>query len=287
MERELFKRMLSDLIAGEQRTGEYPLDLRAGKAPFSHKDNEVFSIDDLDGVYNYVKDSKEWFVDIYANTLIGKFPHADFTGCALTSLVFEEALKKSAPMTAEEKFDARLKELGIYDDWCQQGCVGRVGVETSEGIKILVHEDEDDKFTEFTYPPMREMEKSDQFRIKTLGEFYPAMCDDSDFRDKLVRWVIDPRNVCPLYPVDVYFPWEKAEWQDFEDDVQENTDKPTEFCVNCLEDVDIENEFKVQKCPKCGEWLVPCSLCPLEECPKICPLERMASILSEKESSQR
>jgi hypothetical protein len=99
--------------------------------------------------------------------------------------------------------------------------VGRVGVETSEGIKILVHEDEDDRFTEFTYPPMREMEKSDQFRINALREFYPAMCDDSDFRDKLVRWVMNPNNVCPLYPVDVYFPWEKAEWQDFEDDAEQ------------------------------------------------------------------
>lgn len=217
-ERELFKRMLSDLIAGEQGTGEYPLDLRAGKAPFSIKDNDVFSIDDLDGVYDYVAGSEEWFVDIYANTFVGKFPHADYTGSALTSLVFEEALKKSAPWTAEEKFNARLKELGIYDDWCQQGLVGRVGVETSEGIKILVHEDEDDRFTEFTYPPMREMEKSDQFRIKALGEFYPAMSDDKEFMSNLVRWVANPANKNPLFPVDVYFLWSDYTWQDFVDD---------------------------------------------------------------------
>ena len=214
--RDLFKQILSELIAGEQ--GEFPLDLRAGKAPFSHKDNEIFLITELDECFDYVKDSKEWFVDVYANTLIGKFPHADFTGSALTSLVFEEALKKSAPLSAEEKFDARLKELGIYEDWCQQGCVGRVGVETSEGVKIFVHEDEDDRFTEFTYPPMREMEKSDQFRIKALEEFYPAMSDDKEFMSKLVRWVANPANVCPLFPVDVYFLWSDYTWQDFVDD---------------------------------------------------------------------
>lgn len=286
MKRDLFKRMLSDLIAGEQGTGEYPLDLRAGKAPFSIKDNEVFSIDDLDGVYDYVAGSEEWFVDIYANTLIGKFPHADYTGSALTSLVFEEALKKSAPLTAEEKFDARLKELGIYEDWCQQGCVGRVGVETSEGIKILVHEDEDDRFTEFTYPPMSEMEKDDQFRIKVLREFYPAMCDDSDFRDKLVRWVMNPNNVCPLFPVDVYFPWDKAEWQDFEDDVEEvaeykTCDETEEYCEHCADYVTLAGELKVQQCPQCGKWIVPCSLCPLTACThKECPLSELANIFN-------
>lgn len=215
MKRDLFKRMLSDLIAGEQ--GEYPLDLRAGKAPFTHKDNDVFDINDLDGVYDYVNGSKEWFVDVYANTIIDRFPHADYTGSALTSATFEEALK-SEPKTAYDKFVARLEELGLWEEWCQQGCVGRVGAETSEGIKILVHEDEDDRFTEFSYPPMREMEKSDQFRIKALEEFYPVMSDDKEFMNKLVRWVANPANVNPLFPVDVYFLWSDYTWQDFVDD---------------------------------------------------------------------
>jgi hypothetical protein len=65
---------------------------------------------------------------------------------------------------------------------------------------------------------MREMEKSDQFRIKALGEFYPAMSDDKEFMSNLVRWVANPANKNPLFPVDVYLLWSDYTWQDFEDD---------------------------------------------------------------------
>lgn len=281
--------MLSDLIADEQGQGKYPLDLRAGKAPFTYKDNDVFAIEDLDGVFDFVEGSKEWFVDIYANTLVGKFPHADFTGSALTSSKFEEALK-NAPKTAEDKFNARLKELSLWDDWCQQGCLGRVGAETSTGITILVHEDEVDRYTEFTYPPMSEMQKDCQFRINALAEFYPAMNDDKEFVGKLVRWVVNPTNVCPLFPVDVYFIWGKYNWQDFKDDVEEpkgtkgtwnfGDGKTEEICPHCDNAVELEHELKVQKCPNCGKWIVPCSVCPLEDCSTECPLECFARILN-------
>lgn len=217
MERDFFKSTLSKMIAEVKSESDHVLDLRAERAPYSQENKAIFSINELDLVFDYVKDSKEWFVDIYENVWFGKTGTAEFTGIALLSEDFRKLLSKR-PLSAEEKFDARLKELGIYDDWCQQGCVGRVGVETSEGIKILVHEDEDDRFTEFTYPPMREMEKSDQFRIKALGEFYPAMSDDKEFMSDLVRWVANPANKNPLFPVDVYFLWSDYTWQDFVDD---------------------------------------------------------------------
>lgn len=275
--------MLSDLIAGEQ--GEYPLDLRAGKAPFTHKDNDVFDINDLDGVYDYVNGSKEWFVDVYANTIIDRFPHADYTGSALTSATFEEALK-SEPKTAYDKFVARLEELGLWEEWCQQGRCGRIAKTTQEGIIILCNEGECDKvYTESFFPPMSKMQEDDDFRLNALYEFCDH--DDSGFIYNLCLWVARPNeNKCPLFPVDVYFCWDSPKVTCFEDDVQENTNKPTEWCSNCLEDAEIVNEFKVQKCPNCGEWLVPCSLCPLEDCVKVCPLERLATMLNEKDTSE-
>ena len=40
-----------------------------------------------------------------------------------------------------EKFEKRLHELGLYDEWLNQGKTGRIGIETSAGIIVLVHED--------------------------------------------------------------------------------------------------------------------------------------------------
>lgn len=41
-----------------------------------------------------------------------------------------------------------------------------------------------------------------------------------------------------------------------------------EFCPNCGSDDTIVNEFKVYYCVKCGEKLLPCSLCDeCENCP--------------------
>ena len=73
-------------------------------------------------------------------------------------------------MTASEKFEARLHELGLYNDWVEQGGLGRVGIQLveEEKIIILVHESEDDRYTEFTYPPIWEMEENETFRKKAL-----------------------------------------------------------------------------------------------------------------------
>ena len=216
MRRELFKKEISRLVA-ENQNGN-PLDLRVEKSPYSPANKEIFRVSELDEAFDYVKDcTGEWFVDIYENIWLGKQGHAEYTGATLWSDKLEKLLNQR-PMTASEKFDARLKELGIYDNWCQQGCVGRVGAKTDKGISILVHEDNDDRYTEFTYPPISEMQKHDSFRIKALNEFYVNFDFDEDFARKMIRWVANPNNECPLFPVDVYFLWNEYQWSDFEDD---------------------------------------------------------------------
>ena len=37
-------------------------------------------------------------------------------------------------MTAKEKFEARLKGLGLYEEWIKQGECGKVAVEREDGI---------------------------------------------------------------------------------------------------------------------------------------------------------
>lgn len=145
MTREEFKTRLSAMVADEQ--GALTLDLRAFRHPYIvNEDNEIFGINELDEAYDFVKDSEEWYVDIYVNTPDEFGGHADFTGEALTS-------------------------------WS-----------------------EEDKATE--------------------------------------EW-------CP-------------------------------YCNECIDLVGL----KVQKCPACGRWLAPCSLCPLENCAKDCALERTVVLLN-------
>ena len=192
-------------------------------------------------------------------------------------------------MTASEKFEARLHELGLYNDWVEQGGFGRVGIQLveEEKIIILVHESEDDRYTEFTYPPIWELEQSETFRKKALSEFVDA--GDETFVRNLIRWYVKPSCKCPLFPVDVYFLWDDYDWFNFEDDVEEPEqeastqtceDKANEWCPYCDTEVELEHELKVQRCPSCGHWIVPCSICPLTKCTKPCPLERLEMILN-------
>lgn len=171
-----------------------------------------------------------------------------------------------------EKFEKRLNELGLYEEWCKIGQIGRIGTETEDNIIILVHEADDDAYSEFTFPPMREMSVKDDFRDRALAEFVDA--GDEKFIRELVRWWINPKNKCPLFPADVYLLWDDCSYIDFEDDATE------EYCPHCNTIVDLEDEFKVQRCPNCGTWIVPCSICPLGNCVAKCPLERYAIILN-------
>ena len=44
-----------------------------------------------------------------------------------------------------------------------------------------------------------------------------------------------------------------------------------ELCPHCGKEVVLLAEMKAQKCPECGRWIAPCSLC--EECKKNCVVE--------------
>ena len=276
-------------------------------------------------------------------------------------------------MKAEEKFNARLKDLGLWERWCEIGMVGRIGASTEDNVIILVNESDDDNYTEFVYPPMEEMAKSEMFRSMALAEFVDA--GDEKFIRQLIRWWIDPKNKCPLYPEDAYFLWSDYTWTNYEDDPVEVMDatnnhslllvkkinkayseKPLDFlkivrflaerdneqtilakcdtymachdycqyvaddadlatiiaycmvdddedeesnkteyqtceeteeyCPHCDECVSLAGEFKVQKCPNCGKWIVPCSLCPMQDCTNRCPLERMAIMLNREDISK-
>ena len=190
-------------------------------------------------------------------------------------------------MRADEKFEARLEELGLLEEWESIGCFGRVGIETGEGVFIMVHEGDDDKYSEFKFPTMNRMSESDDFRYRALAEFHDHT--DDKFIRELVNWVVCPsRNKCPLFPVDVYFIWDDVQVTDFEDDEETLEDvltkyeKASEWCPHCDEEVELEHELKVQKCPICGKWIVPCAVCPLTDCSYKCPLERLAIILNKE-----
>ena len=59
-----------------------------------------------------------------------------------------------------------------------------------------------------------------------------------------------------------------------EDDNDED-DTVEEYCPYCENEVYLKNEFKVQTCPDCGHAIVPCSICPLDECRSVCPLDAL------------
>lgn len=200
-------------------------------------------------------------------------------------------------MKAYEKFEARLRELGLHDEWCQQGKIGRVGTETDGRIIILVHEDNNDKYTEFVYPPMSELEKDENFRNRALDEFALPGWDDYMFIGKMYAWANDHQSHdCPLNPVDVYFLSSTHLSADFEDDKEEvagvmgtwdfDSDTIEEYCPHCDTTVELEFDFKVQECPNCGKWIVPCSICPLDGCPTKCPLERLSIMRNGEDTKQ-
>lgn len=43
-------------------------------------------------------------------------------------------------------------------------------------------------------------------------------------------------------------------WSNYENSI-------TEWCPHCEEEVTLVGEFRVQKCPNCGEDILPCSIC--------------------------
>lgn len=126
-------------------------------------------------------------------------------------------------MTAQEKFESRIKANGLWDEWCKQGCYGRVGKETNDGIIIFCNEGEDDDvYSEHHYPHISAMQESDDFRLRALREF--CYHDDDSFIRKLAYWVADFTYECPLFPVDVFFLYDDADVICFKDDSDEIMD---------------------------------------------------------------
>lgn len=119
-------------------------------------------------------------------------------------------------MTAEQKFESRIKELGIWERWCINQQCGRIGAWTDSNTIVLVHEYEDDDYTEFRFPPLSELAKDEEFRKKALKEFVEA--GDEKFIRDLVWWYLDKKYECPLYPEDVYAIEGACTWENFKDD---------------------------------------------------------------------
>ena len=129
-------------------------------------------------------------------------------------------------MTAKQKFEARLKELGLYEEWIKKGECGKVAVEREDGIILLVHENNEDKFTEEHFPTFSELRKNPKFVEKCKEEWYTDW-DDDRFVRNLACWLDGYSDECPLFPVDVYFPGNEmmTEGKDFEDDEDEDEEE--------------------------------------------------------------
>ena len=129
-------------------------------------------------------------------------------------------------MTAKQKFEARLQELGLMEEWKKQGEFGKVAVEREDGIILLVHENDEDRFTEEHFPTFSELRKNPKFVEKCKEEWYTDW-DDDRFVRNLACWLDGYSDECPLFPVDVYFPGNQmmTEWKDFEDDEDEDEEE--------------------------------------------------------------
>lgn len=107
-------------------------------------------------------------------------------------------------MTAREKFIARLKELGLYEEWRSIGdFAGKV---IKDGVVLVFchyEHDPKDNYTESRYPSYDELRDIEAFRKECEDRFYEN--DDDKFVAALARWLHYEKDECPLYPVDLYW----------------------------------------------------------------------------------
>ena len=107
-------------------------------------------------------------------------------------------------MTAKEKFEKRLVELGLMDEWKQQCGYGKVGKELEDGrIVILVHEFDGDGYSEETFPPYNILREDEKFQRECWKEF--SVHDNGEFVKDLACWLRKCTDKCPLYPVEIFF----------------------------------------------------------------------------------
>lgn len=106
-------------------------------------------------------------------------------------------------MTAKEKFEARLQELGLLDEW-KKGNDEHVGKVLEDGtIVVLTHYNYDEGgFYEDIFPSLEDLRQNETFRKECWSIFW---CDgNKKFVADLACWLTGKEIDCPLFPVDVY-----------------------------------------------------------------------------------
>ena len=125
-------------------------------------------------------------------------------------------------MTAQEKFEARLRELGLEGQYEDDGHVGAVLPDGRVIVLVHIEYEDGDPYSEFEYPPYDELWKNEKFRQACKDEYYEYSADD-EFIANLARWLdIHGKNdKCPLFPVDLYWLGVPAtKWFNYEDDLR-------------------------------------------------------------------
>lgn len=126
-------------------------------------------------------------------------------------------------MTAQEKFEARLRELGLDEQYNKVGDM--VGKVLDDGrVVVLVHYEweRNDPYTELVYPSYEELWKNERFRKACKDEFYTNCDGNYEFIAKLAMWLDLHKDwtKCPLLPCDLY--WLpggfETSWQNYQDD---------------------------------------------------------------------
>ena len=123
-------------------------------------------------------------------------------------------------MKASEKFEARLKELNLWDEWNTVGSCGRVAKFDDEcNINILVHEGTGDAYSEIWRPSFEELRDTDEAFVSRCWDLVKET-EDGEFARDLALWLMKKTNKdCPLHPTDAYFLSDiDSYYHDFTDD---------------------------------------------------------------------
>lgn len=126
-------------------------------------------------------------------------------------------------MTAQEKFEARLKELGLTEAYKKTG--DKVGKIMDDGrVVVLIHYEWEsgDPYTEINYPSYEDLWKNENFRRACKEEYYTNCDGNYEFVAKLALWLDLHKDwtECPLLPCDLYWlpSGFETSWQNFQDD---------------------------------------------------------------------
>lgn len=124
-------------------------------------------------------------------------------------------------MTAKEKFEARLNQLGLADEWSAIGGNGKVATFGNDGsIILLIHEGREDGYSEIRYPSYKDLRENEAF-VDACAHKCVAFDNDLDFTTRTARWLLHVTDECPLVAEDIYSICEdefNEYYNDFEDD---------------------------------------------------------------------